>query len=282
MLQYTEGDLTLNGMKLHYYRTGGSKPPFLLLHGAGDSGLCWTPIAEALAKDYDVIMPDAQGHGLSDRLDKDFNYKSHAGNAAEFIKQLGINKPVIMGHSMGAGTTVQLAVDYDDLCQAIILEDPGWMPPPPPGQVTEMEKQREGLKEYMIGLSKKTLPELIEECRRTNPLWPETEIKPWAESKIQFDPELFSHMVLDPRSYKELVPRINCPTLLLIAETSPVFNVAQPGLVSREVAEDAAKLWKFSRPFKWVKIKGAGHNIRRENFPDYWAALTSFLKALPD
>lgn len=60
---YTEGDTMINGVKIHYYRTGGNKPPFVLLHGATDNGLCRTPVAEKLADKYDVIMPDALATG---------------------------------------------------------------------------------------------------------------------------------------------------------------------------------------------------------------------------
>ncbi len=271
MLQYTEGYLRVKNIKIHYYRTGGEKPPFILLHGATDNGLCWSPIAEILVAKYDVIMPDAQGHGLSDRLDKNFTFRSHAGQIVGLIEQLKIDKPIIMGHSMGAGTTAVIAVEHPEIPRAIVLEDPGWMPSRQGQDSAEAEKQREGFRQYLAGLSKKTIDELIAECHRDNPLWSEAEIKPWAESKHQFDPALFSMMALDPRSYQELVPLIKCPALLIISET---------GLVSRAVAEDAAKLWKSKQPFRWVYLKGAGHNIRREQFQGFQDALFSFLKEI--
>jgi N-formylmaleamate deformylase len=266
-MQYKEGDVTINGVKIHYYRTGGNKPLLILLHGASDNGLCWTPLAEVLMREYDIIMPDAQGHGKSDRLDKNFNFKSHTEQVAGLVKQLGLKKPIIMGHSMGAGTTTNVAVAYPDLPKAIILEDPAWLKQdtmPPPNQAD--------IKSYMTSLSKKTLEELKAEGRASNPLWSEEEIKPWAESKLQFDTRLFDFMAVNPGSYKEQVPRIKCPTLLIIAES---------GLVSKATAEEAARLWKSPQPFKWVQIKGAGHSIRRENFRDYCDAVWSFLKALP-
>jgi N-formylmaleamate deformylase len=265
MLKYTEADLKIDGAKIHYYRTGGAKPPLVLLHGATDNGLCWTTTAETLAAKYDVVMPDAQGHGLSDRLDKNFSFQSHADQVAGLVKQLGFKKPIIMGHSMGAGTSVNVAVSYPDLPGAIILEDPAWLVQdavgPPPVDP----------KSYLTSLSKKTLEELMAECRASNPRWAEVEIRPWAESKLQFDPTLFDFMVINPRSYKEQVPKIKCPTLLIIAEN---------GLVSRATAEDAAKLWKSEQPFRWVQIMGAAHNIRRENFPAYRDAVFGFLKEI--
>jgi N-formylmaleamate deformylase len=56
MAQWQSGDVTANGIKIHYTRTGGGKTPLVLNHGATDNGLCWTPVARALEAEYDVIM----------------------------------------------------------------------------------------------------------------------------------------------------------------------------------------------------------------------------------
>ena len=59
------GDIVANGIRLHYTRTGGAKPPLVLAHGVTDDGLCWSRLAEALAPSFDVVMVDARGHGRS-------------------------------------------------------------------------------------------------------------------------------------------------------------------------------------------------------------------------
>jgi hypothetical protein len=64
MASWQSGDVETNGIRLHYTRTGGLAPPLVLAHGVTDSGLCWTPIAEALAADYDVIMVDARPRAI--------------------------------------------------------------------------------------------------------------------------------------------------------------------------------------------------------------------------
>jgi N-formylmaleamate deformylase len=273
MLQYKEGYLKLDDIRLHYYRTGGKKPPIILLHGMSDNGLCWTPIAECLAEKYDVIMPDAQGHGLSDRLDPTFTHESHMQQAAGLSLGLGLTKPVIMGHSMGAGTAVQIAAHYPSLPRAIILEDPAWMPSLPPSQSQEaMRKQSEGFRQYFTELKRKPLDEIMQECRLSNPTWAEAEIRPWAESKLQFDIDMFSKMSVNPDLYEIFVPQIKCPALLIIAEG---------GIVPKDVAENAARIWTSKNPFKWVYILGAGHNIRRERFDEYKKAVFDFLDTLP-
>ena len=60
MATWTEHDILTNGIRLHYYRTGGDKSPLVLCHGFSDNGLCWTPLARELEADYDVIMVDAR------------------------------------------------------------------------------------------------------------------------------------------------------------------------------------------------------------------------------
>jgi pimeloyl-ACP methyl ester carboxylesterase len=64
--QWFTGDTLANGMKIHYHRTGGDKPALVLSHGSTGNGLFWTRVARALESDYDVIMYDQRGHGLSD------------------------------------------------------------------------------------------------------------------------------------------------------------------------------------------------------------------------
>jgi pimeloyl-ACP methyl ester carboxylesterase len=63
---WRSGFVEANGIRLHYTRTDGDKPPLVLAHGVTDAGPCWTAVAEALAAEYDAIMVDAHGHGYSD------------------------------------------------------------------------------------------------------------------------------------------------------------------------------------------------------------------------
>jgi pimeloyl-ACP methyl ester carboxylesterase len=254
MLNYSEGDFKAGKVKIHYYRTGGGKPPFILLHGATDNGLCWARVAAALAPDYDVVMPDAQGHGLSDRIAVDFSPGSSGDQVVALANGLSLKKPAIMGHSMGAGTAADVASRYPSLPGALILEDPGWGMPTPGAADTEEGRKR---------------MDILAESRKTDPSWSEEDRVPWAVAKRQFDLSMFSEGARSQRSYTEIVPLIDCPTLLICAEK---------GIVTAEVAKDAARLWKSKKPFRWVRIMDAGHNIRREKFQEFMAAVNSFLR----
>lgn len=65
MDDWASGIVETNGVRLHYLRSGGAKPPVALAHGALDDARCWARVAEALAADYDVVAVDARGHGHS-------------------------------------------------------------------------------------------------------------------------------------------------------------------------------------------------------------------------
>ena len=60
MSNWQSGFVETNGIRMHYTRTGGDRPPVVLAHGFSDDGLCWTPVARAREADYDVIMRDAR------------------------------------------------------------------------------------------------------------------------------------------------------------------------------------------------------------------------------
>jgi N-formylmaleamate deformylase len=245
MLEYTQGDEKIKGINIHYYRTGGDKPPFILLHGVTDNGLCWTVTAERLSEKYDVILPDAQGHGLSDRINDNFISQSHV-------------------------TQVAVAVKYPDLPRAIILEEPAWVPMATPRPIDD-QKKVDDFHKALKQLNELSLDEIIQDGHNTHPTWSDDEIVVWAKSKQQFDPSLFYKPIVSERSYEELVPEVRCPTLLIIGED---------GLVPEEVARRATELWRSANPFRWVKIKGAGHNIRREQFAAFYKAVTDFLQEI--
>lgn len=123
-MEYSEGNVHVNGVKIHYYRTGVGKTPFVMLHGAADNGLCWMLVAKKLSIDYDIIIPDAWGYGLSDRLEPGSSPRVAIGETVRLINELDLSQPIIMGHSMEAGTAAGIATEHPELPRAVILKDP--------------------------------------------------------------------------------------------------------------------------------------------------------------
>src|SRR5277367_4260590 len=101
MTSWVSGVCDANCINIHYLRTGGPKPPLLLLHGLTGSGACWIPLARAIADEYDVVMPDARGHGNSGTPLDGYRYEDYASDVVGLIQGLGLAVPVLLGHSMG-------------------------------------------------------------------------------------------------------------------------------------------------------------------------------------
>jgi pimeloyl-ACP methyl ester carboxylesterase len=269
MVEYKDDFVEINGIKLHYNRAGNGDQTLILLHGASDNGMCWKATADKLADEYTVIMPDAQGHGLSDRFGSERKVGDQAHQAAGLIRELGINNPILMGHSMGGTCAANVAALYPDLPRAIILEDPGWMTPG-----TSQPNRREGASEMKARAEQfqtMTVEELIEQCHKESPLWSYEELVPWAESKKQFDTNLFSSFNINELPWTEMVPKIKCPALLITAET---------GIVSNDAVAQAMDIWTSDKPLVHKKIMGVGHSIRRENFTEFIDTIRQFLKGL--
>src|SRR5512134_1184173 len=130
---WTDGYVMANGIRIHYWRTGGAgKPPLVLAHGSSDDGLCWTNLAKELTDRYDIIMFDARGHGLSDPPTPNDPEDVQVEDLSELIKALKLDKPILMGHSMGSASVAHFAAKYPDVPRAVILEDPALIRPATP------------------------------------------------------------------------------------------------------------------------------------------------------
>jgi len=264
------GSVETNGLRLHYTRTGGNKTPLVLAHGVTDAGPCWTPVAEALAAEYDAIMVDARGHGRSDAPERGYGPAEQATDLAGVIAGLGLNCPVVLGHSMGAATALVLAGAHPDLPGAVLLEDPpAWWSERTDSP--ELIERRTAMKERAIGLKQKTQGELIGWQRAEQPGWSDAELEPWADAKQRFSPNVLSVYDQDNGSnvdWSVVLRRITCPALLITADPDR-------GAIVTDAS--AAALKALVPHLEIAHVPGAGHNIRRDQFGRYMDVVRGFL-----
>lgn len=256
-----------NGLRIHYTRTGGDKPPLVLAHGFSDDGLCWTPVAEVLATHYDVIMVDARGHGRSDGPEQGYGLTDMATDLAGVITGLRLHKPAVLGHSMGGGTTFCLAGMYPDLPGAILIEDAGLFNMRTPDTAEERER-RARMGHWIIDLKRKTREEMIEAARTNSPTWPAAELGPWADAKLRFSFHALNRLGSGVVEWEQLLPNLTCPALLITAD---------PERGAIVTLEGAAAIQQLIPHLQVVHIPGAGHNIRREQFERFMAVVQEFL-----
>jgi len=113
-------------IRLHYLDWGGSGRPLVLLHGLASSSRIWDFTAPLLAGHFHTVALDQRGHGLSDKPGS-YAFAETTGDLASFIDALGLERPVIAGHSWGAGVALQFAADYPEIPAAIALIDGGFV-----------------------------------------------------------------------------------------------------------------------------------------------------------
>src|SRR5262249_6430126 len=95
-----------------YVRLGGQGPAVVLLHGFGDTGDMWVPLAEALVKDHRVVVPDLRGMGLSSHPEDGYEKTAQARELAAILDQLGIQEFVLITHDIGNMVGYALAALY--------------------------------------------------------------------------------------------------------------------------------------------------------------------------
>ena len=260
---WTDGYVLANGIRIHYWRTGGNKPVMVMAHGSSDNGLCWTNFAKEFTASYDIILFDARGHGLSDPPSKDDPADAQAEDLAALIRELKLEKPIVMGHSMGSASTAWFAAKYPDVPRAIILEDPFLGPRRAPSGADPTDRRAQ-----LLATNNKTEAELVAQCMKNTPQWGKSECEIWAPSKRLHHPNTAYSNIGSRPAMSELFPQITVPTLIIKADASG------------EVKTENEKVAGLLPHGKIVHIAGAGHNVRRDRKTETVAALKSFLKGL--
>ena len=115
--------LQRDGVTLAYTQTGGGKPPLVFLHGWAGDHTIFMPQVDHFSQSHRTFAVDLRGHGQSDKPEQNYTMAGFADDIAWLCTQLGVTKPVIVGHSMGGNIALELAARYPELPAAIILLD---------------------------------------------------------------------------------------------------------------------------------------------------------------
>jgi len=265
-----EQDLMAGDVKLHIYSTGTDKPTLIFAHGLTDSGLCFWPIAQQFAEDYEIILYDSRNHGLSDSAEN-LTLEDRAHDLADLIEALALDKPTLIGHSLGAVTIALYAGLYPDEPKCIVLEDP-----PPFEFLASTDEQAIAFKADWQKLAaankQKSIDDLIAVNRAENPTWPDAEHEPWALSKQQVNLWALDEDTIDAAKGNHIVSQITCPTLVLTADLD--CGAIHPPTMAEALAKSMSNV-------SHMNIPDAGHNIRREQPAAYLSAIRTFLSTCP-
>jgi pimeloyl-ACP methyl ester carboxylesterase len=114
------GYADVNGLHL-YYETYGSGAPLVLLHGGMLTiDLNFATLIPTLAQTHTVIGVEMQGHGRTANIDREITYPNLASDVVALLDHLGIERAAVLGHSLGGGVALELAVSHPDRVSAIV------------------------------------------------------------------------------------------------------------------------------------------------------------------
>lgn len=261
---WTEGYVQANGIRIHFWRSGGDKPPLVMAHGYSDDGLCWTAVAKELEDQYDVILPDARGFGRTDPPSKSEPVDVQVEDLAGFIIALNLEKPILMGHSMGSSTVAWFSARYPNIPKASILVDPRLVPRTP-SQSAERNGVVEKRAADILARNNTSYEELFDGQKARNPHFSFLELHFWALSKQLYHPNTAYRSPDDRPSMSELFANTTCPTLILKADDQD------------ELREGNMKVAGILKNGQLVHVKNAGHSVHRDQAKLFLEALNSFL-----
>jgi N-formylmaleamate deformylase len=229
------------------------------------SGACWTPLARALEGEYDVVMPDARGHGNSSTPLDGYRYENYASDVVGLIQGLGLDAPVVLGHSMGGMTAAVVASQLAAAIRGVILADPTFLSPERQREVHESDAVEQHRR--LLGMDKRDVlaqarvrhahrrPELVELI-----------------TAARLNTRLGAFDVLTPPNpdYRRLVSTTHVPILLVIGDN---------GVVSVETARE---LQKINPRLQVEQILNAGHGVPYDQPESFEAVVRSFLRSAAD
>jgi pimeloyl-ACP methyl ester carboxylesterase len=270
MTDWQAREVHANGIRLHYYRTGGEKPPVVLVHGLSDDARCWRRVVHALAPTYDLVFYDARGHGRSEAPVSGYGPADRAGDLVGLTETLALAPVRLIGHSLGAETVSWMAAYHARSVDRIVLEDPPWRRDWAGAGPEERQRMEDSWRTSLSEYKTHTLPELVAICRARSPDWEEADVMGWAEGKVAVDLRAVASVSAPRPPWQEIVRRVACPTLLITGEPE------RGALVTPEVATEAARLCD---KIEVLHLAGAGHSVRRDRFAEYLDGVRAFFAA---
>jgi N-formylmaleamate deformylase len=258
---WANGVCRANDININYLRTGGNKPPLIALHGLAGSGACWSQMARALEKDYDVIMPDARGHGLSSAPSHGYTYQDHANDVIELIRTLGIKSPYLLGHSMGGMTAAMVASRLGFAISGLVLADPTFISAEWQEGVYES-----GVVDQHLQQLKSTKEALFKEAKAMHRYRSSELIEHIIQARLQTNVKAFDVLIPPNPEFDELIRNVYVPTLLVLGSE---------GIVS---SETALALHKLYPDLQYKLIPDAGHGLPYDEPARLAAAVDAFLR----
>jgi pimeloyl-ACP methyl ester carboxylesterase len=254
---------SINGTTITY-TVRGEGEPLLLIHGAGIDHTEWQPQLDALGKHFKIIAPDVRGHGKSGQTAAPYSIELFADDMVGLLDALGIEKTLVCGHSMGGAVAQCVAAQQPERVKALILAETNYGFEDMRGMILVLEATKPIMK--LVGVKRLVDMTIRQMVRGTE-----------AQDLLR---AAYAPQVANPSNFwniwdannkfkgKAQLRRIQCPTLVMIAENNQVTH---------KMGHYMAKTIPNAR---LITIPNAGHGLNWENPEAFNAALIEFFQTV--
>jgi esterase len=235
LVQPKEGELKLNGLRIHYFEwQGAGKRPLVLMHGLRDYAYYWQDCANRLLDDFHIFAPDMRGHGESEHAPGGYLVWALASDLARFIDAVGIERFDLVGLSLGSRCSMAYAREDSLRLKHLALVDMG----PQMARVGAVDLKKDMTARQDVPPSSFTKEQAVEFYRRQWPSLDEPSIERLIRnSLVQGDDGMYANRYdrrLADITTKAAIPEISylwesltgvsCPALVCRGENSPILD----------------------------------------------------------
>ena len=259
--------ITANNLTFHIQDWGCTGDQVIMLHGLASNCNIWNLVAPILSNKYHIFTIDQRGHGLSEKPEHGYDFATVTADLHEIIKRLGIERPLIVGHSWGADVALEFAVNYPKIARGLCFVDGGMIQPT--ARYKNLEETRDSMAPpNFLGVSIDSFRERVRSRNANLGLGPESvtvslsnfevlsdnTIKPrlTRENHLRIIDALWDHE--PPRLYPEVV----CPVLML-----PARRLGNPESLDRDTSrlDSVTRAINLLPPCKAVWLENSIHDV---------------------
>ena len=277
-ISYRSCNIVLRRQRFHYLEWGDpAAPPIVLLHGGHQSAHSWDLVSLHLAQHYHVLALDQRGHGDSEWA-RDVEYSNHtmALDALAFLDAMGLEKPILIGHSMGGRNSMILTKQDPSRLRALAIVDVG-------PEVSD--RGRAAIAGFVQENQEfEDLEHFVANVRKYDPYRPREHIERTVKYNMlrRADGKFVSKCDSNPRRLgivRGVGPLENITLEDAASFDLPVLLVR--GERSNILAPDAAERFRDALPRgRLVTVPNCGHNVHGQNTMGFIAVLGDFLRDL--
>ncbi len=263
--------ISLNGLRFHYLEWGHSdSPPLILLHGFSTHAHFWDLFARAMQDRFHIFAIDARGHGESEWA-KEYTPQHMVGDVDAFIRALSLERIALVGFSMGGRIGYMYIAVHPGIIQRFVIVDIG-----PDIDHNGSERMRSHLLAHDVFDDP---DQVFQAARSANPRPSDEDLRnriahnltqrpdgrwTWRFDKVLRGPN--RRPGRDPAWEWSLLPKIDCPTMIVRSAESDILSHATATRMAREIPN-----------CQLVEITDCGHSVPTDNPSRFLSAVRSFL-----